>query len=285
MVAMLRSLDVPSRNVTGFLGGRLNRFGVDGAYYTVSQSDAHSWVEVYVNEDLDGDDELDPGEDRDHDGLLTVGWVAFDPTPSGRGQGGGRTLSRIIAELIDASRLAWEKNVVAYDLDSQVELFAAAWQASRGTPSGISQRGWRNRQAKNPFGFPWFALLIAICLGLWLVLRRIRREKLPKDKRKRRRPGPRLEQAVELLRRLDKALALTGAPRPPCRTPMEHARHLERTLHPAADLVATVVERYNAVRFGGDQFEEGELRHLQGLVRTARRPVRPSPLERTSPSC
>jgi transglutaminase-like putative cysteine protease len=64
MAMLLRTVGVPTRNVTGFLGGRLNRFGVDGDYYTLSQSDAHSWVEVYVE---------------------GVGWIPFDPTPPRRG--------------------------------------------------------------------------------------------------------------------------------------------------------------------------------------------------------
>ena len=67
MTLLLRAQGIPARNVTGFLGGRRNRFGMDGAFYTVAQSDAHSWVEVYV------------------DGL---GWVAYDPTPAGRAEAG-----------------------------------------------------------------------------------------------------------------------------------------------------------------------------------------------------
>ena len=57
MAVMLRLMNVPSRNVTGFVGGTYNRFG---DYYSVRQGDAHSWVEAYI----DG-----------------VGWTRFDPTP------------------------------------------------------------------------------------------------------------------------------------------------------------------------------------------------------------
>src|SRR5690606_23555661 len=57
MAILLRAVDVPTRNVTGFVGGTYNRFG---RFYAVRQGDAHSWVEVY----LDGE-----------------GWVTFDPTP------------------------------------------------------------------------------------------------------------------------------------------------------------------------------------------------------------
>ena len=55
-VIMMRALDVPARVVTGYQGGELN--GIDG-FWTVRQSDAHAWAEVWM-------------EGR--------GWVRVDPT-------------------------------------------------------------------------------------------------------------------------------------------------------------------------------------------------------------
>ncbi|HKO50586.1 MAG TPA: DUF3488 and transglutaminase-like domain-containing protein, partial [Polyangiaceae bacterium] len=57
MAVMLRTLGVPTRNVTGFIGGTYNRFARS---YAVRQGDAHSWVEVYLDD---------------------TGWTRFDPTP------------------------------------------------------------------------------------------------------------------------------------------------------------------------------------------------------------
>ncbi|MBN8748961.1 MAG: DUF3488 domain-containing transglutaminase family protein [Variovorax sp.] len=57
-VVLMRAAGVPARIVTGFQGGELN--GVDG-YWTVRNSDAHAWAEVW-------------GEGR--------GWVRVDPTAS-----------------------------------------------------------------------------------------------------------------------------------------------------------------------------------------------------------
>jgi transglutaminase-like putative cysteine protease len=59
MAVMLRTVGVPTRNVTGFIGGSYNRFG---KFYAVRQGDAHSWVEVYIDD---------------------YGWRTFDPTPPG----------------------------------------------------------------------------------------------------------------------------------------------------------------------------------------------------------
>ena len=55
-VLLMRAMDIPSRVVTGYQGG--DRNPVDG-FWTVRQSDAHAWAEVWL-------------EDR--------GWVRIDPT-------------------------------------------------------------------------------------------------------------------------------------------------------------------------------------------------------------
>lgn len=56
MVVLLRNLDIPTRWVKGFAAGTK-----DGNTYTVTNNDAHSWVEVYFE---------------------NFGWVPFDPTPT-----------------------------------------------------------------------------------------------------------------------------------------------------------------------------------------------------------
>ena len=55
-VVLMRALEIPARIVTGYQGGEMN--GVDG-YWTVRQSDAHAWAEVWMPE---------------------RGWVRVDPT-------------------------------------------------------------------------------------------------------------------------------------------------------------------------------------------------------------
>ena len=53
---LARLQNIPTRIVTGYLGGEYNDIG---NFYTFRQSDAHSWVEVYIND---------------------KGWIKFDPT-------------------------------------------------------------------------------------------------------------------------------------------------------------------------------------------------------------
>lgn len=62
MAVLLRSVGVPARVVTGFYSALPEPIG---EWHVIRSSDAHSWVEVYV-------------EGR--------GWLAFDPTPPGSGE-------------------------------------------------------------------------------------------------------------------------------------------------------------------------------------------------------
>ncbi len=92
MVLMLRSIKIPARLVTGFLSGERNALG---DYYLVRQSDAHSWVEAFI------------------DGK----WLSFDPTPpvviSPRAG---------ILLFIDMLKLKWSRYVVGFSIYDQVRM-------------------------------------------------------------------------------------------------------------------------------------------------------------------
>lgn len=95
MAIMLRTLDIPSRIVTGFLEGEWNDFG---NYYIVRQQDAHSWVEVYVDD---------------------KGWTRFDPTPSA-GFLAPSTTNRI-ALYLDSLKWRWTRSIVNFSFTDQME--------------------------------------------------------------------------------------------------------------------------------------------------------------------
>src|SRR5262249_58140618 len=101
MTVLLRAVDVPTRNVTGFIGGTWNRFG---RFYAVRQGDAHSWVEVYIDND---------------------GWRTFDPTPPADAAPKSE-LSGAWAQLrdfLEATSQRWDRHVVGYDLSQQASLW------------------------------------------------------------------------------------------------------------------------------------------------------------------
>jgi transglutaminase-like putative cysteine protease len=100
---LLRGAGVPARLVGGYLGGEYNQLG---SYYLVSEDMAHVWVEAW----LDG-----------------RGWCRIDPSSfaSNADQLWGvqhqTTLLQRLRLLADASDYYWNRTVVSYDLDRQVQ--------------------------------------------------------------------------------------------------------------------------------------------------------------------
>jgi transglutaminase-like putative cysteine protease len=95
MALMLRTVGIPSRVVTGFLGGEMNKYG---RYLIVRQSNAHSWVEA----------------------LIDGKWKRFDPTPPGLVE-----QHSALALYIDMLRMMWERYVVAFSISDQREIVRA----------------------------------------------------------------------------------------------------------------------------------------------------------------
>jgi transglutaminase-like putative cysteine protease len=101
MAIMLRTVGIPTRMVNGFLAGEYNAVG---GSYIIRQSDAHSWVEVYV-----------PGR----------GWIDFDPTAPDPNRG-ETSLITLLSHYMDAADLFWNSYVLTYDTDTQLQLFRSA---------------------------------------------------------------------------------------------------------------------------------------------------------------
>jgi transglutaminase-like putative cysteine protease len=103
MAMMLREVGIPSRNVTGLVGGTYNRFG---GYYVVRQGEAHAWVEAYI----DGPN---------------AGWRTFDPTPAAPSLPASTGFFASTSDLGDAFARRWVSGVVTYDGRRQAALVDA----------------------------------------------------------------------------------------------------------------------------------------------------------------
>src|SRR4029079_16889311 len=100
MAVMLRTRGIAARVVNGFLPGEYNDAS---SAYTVRQSDAHSWVEVYFPK--------------------TNSWVTFDPTPPAGRVARVRTgLAAQLSKYTEALELMWFQYLVGYDKQEQRSL-------------------------------------------------------------------------------------------------------------------------------------------------------------------
>jgi transglutaminase-like putative cysteine protease len=99
MILMLRSVGVPARLATGFLGAEFNPLE---DYYIVRQSNAHAWVEAW---------------------LPATGWSTFDPTPpAGRPLVLGEPNMRLVLrQAWDYFEFRWDRYVMSFGFFDQVD--------------------------------------------------------------------------------------------------------------------------------------------------------------------
>jgi len=256
MTIMLRILDIPARNVNGFLGGEWNEYD---DYIAVRAGDAHSWVEAYFQ---------------------GYGWVTFDPTPPGQrdslGRGGGGWVDKI-RRWFDTLRFKWFKWVIEYDLARQLSLFKSLGNTFRRGTSSLklslgSLRSWAKRNKWTLLGCGGFVVLL---IGfLWWRRRRRRQGRGTSSGGGRR--GPRNPVAA-LYNVLLAKLARYGIRRAPSLTPREHATALRKASAPGATEFAELTELYYDAEYGEridrDRIDRAEA--LRGqilqLVRAAKR--------------
>lgn len=262
MVLMLRTRRVPARLVNGFQTGEYNR---TADIYTVRQSDAHSWVEVFFPKS---------------------GWVTFDPTPAAGlsvyDPDGWAAWFRRYSETME---MFWLEQVIGYDTGKQLSIAqtARSWFASLQIDSPLKWLEWtadlsrqidrwrdRGRErgpgegrvppaAARDSGAPRALLVGSLSLaglvGLVLLWRRSRagwRRRFKQDA-----PGSAIAFYQEMLH----VLARAGHRRAPHQTPAEFAAQLDL---PA---VAEITNLYQHTRFGNQSLTEDEVARVTRLLR------------------
>lgn len=242
MALMLRAVGVPSRNVTGFVGGTWNRFG---RYYAVREGDAHSWVEAYI------------------DSPVHPGWRTFDPTPANGAQPmePPNGVYYYLRDFVEALSQRWNTYVVGYDLRRQVRLF-----------DDVSQRYERLRfQGSTRVVLIGVGLAVGIAVGYvaWKRRGRAKGDRGGTEATKRAKHA-RVEAAVALYRALEGALQIHGVTRPPSLPPLRHAEELQLRRHRLAGEVLALTNVYLETRFGGRLLTEATKRDFERRVRELR---------------
>jgi transglutaminase-like putative cysteine protease len=272
MVLMLRSRRVPARMVNGFQRGEYN----DAAdFYTVRQSDAHSWVEAYF-----------PG--REKNGV----WVAFDPTPDAGLSVYGGGLAAWLRHRREAMEMFWLEHVVGFDSNKQFSVASAAqrwisslfsaykWDLSSQWGGWVSnwsrkidsRKTWDGAPAQRPQQAPqsavsahtwlWAFSVLALILAAAFSLRRYGRS-WRRNARQDSAAG-----AVAFYQEALRALERAGHKRAPHQTPAEYAEQLRM---PAVTEITTI---YQQVRFGDRTLGDDEIARVSLLLREVRRRLR-----------
>lgn len=214
-VILMRALGIPSRVVTGYQGGELN--AVDG-FWTVRQSDAHAWAEVW---------------------LAGRGWVRVDPTAM-VAPGRTGTLQRLQAprgafasamgavspNLAASLRAAWEavnnswnQWVLNYTQSKQLDLLKGL---------GFDAPSWADLSYVL-LGLIVAAALVGVALALW--------------ERSRHDPW------LRLLRRVRRQLARLGVAVPPASGPRQIATIVTRHYGGQGRMLADWLLRLEAQRY------------------------------------
>lgn len=255
MAILLRTLDIPSREVNGFLPGEYNDLAGD---YIVRGSDAHSWVEVY---------------------FPAIGWVTFDPTPPAPPNSG--LLSRL-GQYLDWMQLSWTEWVINYDFSHQLQMAQNVQRGSRSWTESArvwfdrwQQRNrqrlqlWQGRHAATGLLLPLAILLVLVAMRYNVfgkVFSRVRLYwQLRSPETARANPLLASRLYVELLRVLERR----GLARPASQTPLEFASSVATaTLAPA---VQEFTQIYSRARFGAATYDVLRLHQLLDQIRAALR--------------
>lgn len=222
LAVMLRTLDIPARVVGGFQRGEWNPYG---RYFMVRLSDAHAWVEAY----LDG-----------------MGWVTFDPSP--RAAAADERPSPL-ALYLDAARMRWYRYVINWSLQDQRLFASTVHRQARDASLAFAWPGdWRGKL--------WFiapAVAGAAAVLGWLIWRFGR---TGQARQSVGRPPRFYERAL-------RALARHGLSPEPPETARQFSARARLEAPTWAEPLARITATYERTRFGLTPPTEDEMRDVE----------------------
>jgi len=239
MAMLLRLLDIPARVVNGFAQGRWNEYG---QFFTVRQSDAHAWVEVY---------------------FPSHGWITFDPTPpSAFGEEYQQFVeqSGVLANLYRYSeyiRTKWNRYVIDYSLYDQAVFTMEAFRASRSARNVLAAALHRVEERIRGFisvlSIRQIAAISVLLLGIAAGLRELSKRlgwlRLPGRFRLPHRRNSR-QAEVAFYREMLEIFARKGMKKQAHVTPEEFAEEVSQRYPDAAQDAAYLTTLYYAARYG-----------------------------------
>ena len=237
MAVMLRTRGIAARVVNGFLPGEYNEAA--GAY-TVRQSDAHSWVEVYFPE--------------------THAWITFDPTPAaGRTEPVRAGLAGQLGKYAEALELIWFQYVVGYDKQEQRSLATTLRNHLFDYRRSFAQMvtAIRKTISSHTASVAYITLGLVTALLILLAASRVLRFGWRRGLKVWRTETEQDRSRVDFYERLIALLERRGIKREPYQTPLEFADSVG-----IPDAIR-ITEAYNRVRFGVEKLSASELGEIE----------------------
>ncbi|MBI1335950.1 MAG: DUF3488 domain-containing protein [Phycisphaera sp.] len=247
--AMLRSIGIPVRLVTGY---RASEYNAIGGYYVVYPTNAHAWNEVYCGDE---------------------GWVEFDATPPdlvAQEHHVNRTFFTSLREVYQHMEFLWISTVIAYDARTRT---AVLNNVDRSIRSITTDRGTTLRSVYQwvvdffrEFRFDSLSIsliafiLVFILVGVFSLIRTlmVRRQRLVAlrltqlPRSQRHSLAKRLRFYLQMLDILERH----GHHREPWQTPAAFAQQLAYADPMRFDPVVLLTEQFYEVRFGYRQIDD-----------------------------
>jgi transglutaminase-like putative cysteine protease len=264
MTAMLRSVGIRSRVISGFVAGEYNSVG---GYYVVREMNAHAWVELWNDEQ---------------------GWRSYDPSPPGAIEVLHQSSGGVLAALRDFYEVVefhWINSVITYSDSQRREIVTSVRDtlsdAGRTFGEAVRHTGWVIRDAYNELG-QWARAMVAIVIGGALTAatimshrwrkRRVRFKRSVAD-RAARRTVPVVPFYVQTLAHLERL----GIRKPDWQTPAAFAAEVAQR-DPRLDPVVTITQLFYEVRFGSRPLDEYRRNHAEKALKTLQERTRgPAP--------
>lgn len=236
---LMRAAGVPARVVVGYQGGRWN--DVEN-YLLVSQSDAHAWVEVWLEGQgwirLDPTSAVAPDRIEHGAGHLADNRDYWGDSGLGAMRYGNYQIFQQLRSMADYVNYRWTRDVLGYDSASQ---------------DGLMQRLLGDTSLLRRLGVMLAIMAVLTGLILFWALRGERREQHPLDR---------------LYRRYCQRLANEGVIREAGEGPQAFARRVARELPKRAAEAEEFARLYMALRYrpagSRDKLLEQRLRRLAG---------------------
>ncbi|QNN22129.1 DUF3488 domain-containing transglutaminase family protein [Planctomycetales bacterium ZRK34] len=269
MTAMLRSVGIRSRVVTGF---RATEFNGVGGYYVVREMNAHAWVEVY------------------EDG---AGWQEYDPSPPSAVENlqkpaGG--LVALVRDLYEYMEFHWINGVITYDanqrrsvmnsfddnLGSFTDRAGAMWSSLAAWVKEFNERWLLGAWGYVLISAVGLTILGALTMLVWIVVRRRRHIRQLQLEAVGRRDQRRLARHLEFYLQMLGILERAGFSKPLWQTPASFASQLTDRDPQRFETVVPLTDLFYEIRFGGRPMDASRSRQIGQYLDSLRQTVRPA---------